>query len=56
MKCRMYNLCGKFEYTSKTDAMKEIARIVKESFGGAMDLRAYRRKQCKKWHLTSNVK
>lgn len=47
---------GKHSYNKKDDAMYEIYRRIYESAGGVIELRPYKCKFCKKWHLTSNVK
>lgn len=47
---------GKLCYNSKNEANREINRMMKESFGGVGDLRCYKCKYCKSYHLTSNIK
>ena len=50
-------LCeNKRRYTSKDDALKSIASMMNESLGGTVDLRPYKCKKCKGYHLTSNIK
>lgn len=43
----------KHQYESREDAYREINRLINESAGGVVGLRAYKCKHCKKWHLTS---
>ena len=43
-------------YDTKEDAMKAIASMVNESYGGIVELRTYKCKNCHKWHLTSKIK
>jgi hypothetical protein len=45
---------GKRQYDTKIEVMKEIHRMMEESYGGFGFLRPYRCKYCKKWHLTSS--
>lgn len=45
---------GKRQYDSKKEIMKDILRMMNESYGGFGFLRPYRCKYCKKWHLTSS--
>ena len=55
----VYGKCnGKTRYASKEEALKAIAKMLDESFGGVGDLRPYKcsKKKCKGWHLTSNLK
>ena len=47
---------NKKQYPSKHEASSEIYRIMKESYGGAVDLRYYKCKYCKFFHLTSSTK
>jgi len=47
---------NKKQYASKHEASEEIYRIMTESAGGAVDLRYYKCKYCKKYHLTSTIK
>ena len=47
---------NKKPYDSKEDALKSIAFMFRESFGGIVDLRPYKCKYCGKYHLTSLVK
>lgn len=47
---------GKTCYSSKEEANQEINRMMTESFGGVGDLRCYKCKYCKSYHLTSRVK
>ena len=50
-------LCeDKRRYTSKDDALKSISSMMNESLGGTVDLRPYKCKKCKGYHLTSNIK
>jgi len=50
-------LCeNKRRYPSKNDALKAIASMMNESLGGTVDLRPYKCKKCKGYHLTSNIK
>jgi hypothetical protein len=46
----------KKQYSSKDEASAEIYRIINDSFGGAVPLRYYKCKYCKKYHLTSSNK
>lgn len=46
----------KKQYNSKEEAGEEIYRIMNESAGGAVELRYYKCKFCKKIHLTSTIK
>ncbi len=45
---------GKRPYDTKAEVMKDIFRMMKESYGGFGFLRPYRCKYCKKWHFTSS--
>lgn len=47
---------NKRQYSNKDEAREEIYRIITESYGGAVNLRYYKCKYCKKYHLTSNIK
>jgi len=47
---------GKERYDSRTDVMKKIFKLQYDSFGGVSDLRPYKCKHCKGWHLTSTIK
>jgi hypothetical protein len=50
-------VCGsKRKFSSRGDAYDEIKRLKYESCGGVDELRVYRCKHCKRWHLTSSVK
>ena len=46
----------KRQFSTRSDALDEIKRLVDESFGGVVELRPYKCKYCKKFHLTSSVK
>jgi hypothetical protein len=45
---------NKRQYTSKEEAGAAINRMNQESYGGVTDLRFYKCKFCKKFHLTSS--
>ena len=47
---------NKKQYSSKQSANAEIYRVTIESAGGVVDLRCYKCKFCKKFHLTSSQK
>jgi hypothetical protein len=48
---------GKRQYASKDEALREIHRMMEESFGGEGGyLRHYKCKHCKYWHLTDTSK
>ena len=45
---------GKRQYDTKKEIMKDIFRMIDESYGGYSFLRPYKCKFCHKYHLTSN--
>jgi predicted Zn-ribbon and HTH transcriptional regulator len=47
---------GKQRYKNKIDALSDIYRRMNESAGGCVDLRPYKCKSCKGFHLTSQIK
>jgi hypothetical protein len=46
----------KKQYDTKYDASREIYRLMVESAGGISNLRYYKCRFCKKFHLTSSQK
>lgn len=54
--CLLPNGQRKHPYDTKREAQADIYLRIAESAGGVVDLRPYRCKHCKKWHLTSSVK
>ena len=44
---------GKHPYNNRDEAQADIYLRIAESQGGVIDLRAYKCRYCKKWHLTS---
>jgi len=47
---------GKHRYESKRDVLIDIQIRIADSYGGVVDLRPYKCKYCKSWHMTSNTK
>jgi hypothetical protein len=47
---------GKQRFEFKNEALEAIAAMMKETFGGVVDLRPYKCKHCKGFHLTSKIK
>ena len=46
----------KQRFSTKEKANREIFILMKESLGGVVDLRPYKCKHCKGYHLTSKIK
>ena len=46
----------KRQFSTRSEALDEIRRLIEESFGGVVDLRPYKCKYCRFYHLTSFVK
>ena len=53
---RKFGCKGKRRYNMKDDAHIEILRLMNEALVGTTNLRAYKCKHCKGWHLTSSSK
>lgn len=47
---------GKHRYKSRKECWIDIQIRIAESYGGVVDLKPYKCKFCKDWHMTSQIK
>jgi hypothetical protein len=56
MSSNKFECKDKQRFLTKERANREIFILMKESLGGVVDLRPYKCKHCKGFHLTSKIK